>query len=148
MRTFEEIVKYLHESDSFFGFDKEVCVPFLPFEQAKEWLKESVTADKWEPVQLTEQIIIDEMRNYMEFAWGKAKNHRGLSAQRSIEKMEAWLFLLESDLNLDDFGYRNYGAPKLKAICDKYGFDVPDSPEIVNMMNSEHCGADYECGCG
>jgi len=87
----------------------------------------------------------------MEFAWGKIEDHRGISANRSIEKMEAWLWLLDDEETLaalEEAPYKNYGAPKLKVICDKYGFPVPQDETIQNMIASRPCREGCQDGCG
>jgi len=64
------------------------------------------------------------------FGWGKVRNHRGLSADRTILKMKAWLWLLGDDeleaFAADYANYPQYGAPILKAICEKYDFPIPE----------------------
>jgi hypothetical protein len=58
----------------------------------------------------------------MPFAWEKANDCRGLSANRSIEHMTAWLWMLGDDLaDKMDGLYEYYGKPCLRAICEKYG---------------------------
>lgn len=79
-----------------------------------------------EPDPLTEETIIEEMRSYMGFALGKARNERGISASRSVWKYVQWLWVLEDEELLafaeDDDNYPMYGMPVLQKICDKYGF--------------------------
>ena len=86
-----------------------------------EYIKEGYEADP-----LTEEAIIKEMRDYMDFALGKARNERGISANRSIWKYVQWLWALDDEELLafaeDDDNYPMYGMPILQKICDKYGF--------------------------
>lgn len=153
MRTEAEIVEYLKAEDSFFGFDKDAIVPYLSYENAKDFLKPEVTQEGWDKAKLEikETVVIEEMRDYMEFAWGKVKDHRGLSANRSVEKMGAWLFVLGEDelvaMTDDDGAYPQYGAPILAAICKKYDFPIPQSSKLLNMIEGEPCGQGG-CGCG
>lgn len=65
----------------------------------------------------------------MEFAWGKANGCRGLSAGRSLEHMQAWVWLMGDDdfwSELDasiEHAYQYYGKPQLVLICNHYGLD-------------------------
>ncbi len=129
VRTLNEIYAKLQElewnkDDDFFGFKKSDLVTYLLFEQAKPYLKEKVTTDQWTPSKLERESIILEMLDYMEFAWGKANNCRGISSGRSIEHYEIWLWLLKDDLceELEDM-YQYYGKPCLRVICEKYDWD-------------------------
>lgn len=150
MRTFEDIVARIKNRSSIFGFDAEAIIDFLPFEQAKQFLKEGVKEEDWKTLPLTREAVIDKMREYMDFAWEKVEDHRGLSAGRSVEKMEVWLWLLGDDellKQLEDTDYTNYGAPKLMFICQKFGFPFPDTQEVKNMANGLPCEPGCH-GCG
>lgn len=152
MRTNDEIVKKTIENRKvLFDFSSEVFVPFLPFEQAKPFLKKDSLEDQWEPKDFTREQVINDMRDYMEFAWGKVENHRGLSADRSVNKMTAWVWLLGDDdflKELEKAGYINYGAPKLEVVCKKYDFPIPQSDEIQNMIKGNPCIKGCKVGCG
>lgn len=100
-------------------------VPYLPFSYAKKFLKENVTADDWKPDPLTRVAVVGNIKSYMPFAWEKANNCRGISAQRSLMHMDSWLWLLGGEDS--DFGealsvgqYSFYGKPQLVAICDRF----------------------------
>lgn len=161
MRTQDEMVEWYRarKSEDILGFTAEAVLPFLDFQHAKEFLKpefvnkEGAEAEWNEDVaELDEVVVLDEMRKYMEFAWTKVEDHRGISASRSVEKMSSWLVALGDDelyaQVTDSANYPQYGAPALKLICDKYGFPVPDSEDIKLMVQGLPCTADYDCGCG
>lgn len=102
-------------------FSPSDLIQALPFEAAKPFLKDEVTEDQW--VQTTDPE--SEIRNYMDFAWGKANGCRGLSAGRSVEHMQAWLWLDGKDelsKRLDDV-YEFYGKTCLALVCKEYGID-------------------------
>lgn len=125
-RTEEEIVAKIHvmkESD-FFGFITSDLVHYLSYENAKQFLKPEITEEKWTPLKRERDSITDQMYEYMEFAWDKANNCRGLSANRSINHMQAWLWMLGEDLASEEIeDYSHYGKPQLRAICEKFGWD-------------------------
>ena len=153
MKTQEEIVKHIEEikDEDFFGFMTGVLVYHLDFEHAKPYLKEDVEADDWTPDSLDHNEVINQMAEYMEFAWDKARNHRGLSSGRSVQKMQAWLWLLGDDETIafakDDSNYPSYGAPILKKICEKYDFPIPEGEDVVNMGGGRPCSDDCCEGC-
>ncbi len=126
MRTQDEIVTRIkaREANDILGFEVLEYVDYLDFEHARPYLKDEVTEDEWEgPRSLTE--VKDVMEEYMEFAWGKANNCRGISANRSISHYQAWLWLdgqHEMADNLMD-NYEFYGKPQLEQVCEYLGLD-------------------------
>ncbi len=156
MKTQEEIVaKFEEHRGKFLDFTPEVLLHYLDFSHAQAYLKPEATEEEWDKSKtaLTRESVIEEMRQYMNsYGWDKAESHRGISAGRTIQKMQAWLWLLE-DVDLyvfasDDKNYPQYGAPILKAICEKYRFIIPQEESIQRMMRGEPCGDDPDCGCG
>ena len=122
-RTQDEILARIKELEpnDFFGHQCSDLAQFLTFENAKPWLKEGVTSEQWQ--QLTDPVKC--IRDYMNFAWGKANDCRGLSASRSIQHMQAWVWLDGKDEladRLEDV-YEFYGKPCLVLVCQEYGID-------------------------
>jgi len=150
MRTREEVIEKMRETIAVpFSFWPQVLAEYLTFEESTPFLKDGADPAGWpDPKPLTRNSIINEMREYMTFAWDKVRDHRGISACRSVEKMSAWLWLMNDDLDLERFPHEQYGAPRLKAVCDKFGFPVPNGADLVNMINGEPCEPDCEQGCG
>lgn len=157
MKTVEQIIEHI-DSTKNLGTLSTIgdLVMFLPYKQVtqKHYLKEGTTKDEWDKLclPLTEEVVIKEMREYMEFALEKAQKHRGLSASRSISHFINWLFILEDTELLEfadnDGNYQNYGCPILKKICDKYGFKYPEDEGMQNMAKGLPCRPDCDEGCG
>ncbi len=156
MKTQVEIAeKLLKHAGQIMDFTPEVLLHYLDFAHAKSRLKPEVTEEEWDKLRtpLTPEGVTEEMKRYMDaIGWDKAENHRGISASRTVQKMQAWLWLL-GDVDLynfagDDKNYPQYGAPILKAISEKYGFAIPTGEGIQRMMKGEPCGDDVDCGCG
>jgi hypothetical protein len=152
MRTQEEIVKKTAEADSMFGFEREVLLLYVGFEQAKPFLNPDLVTKpgaeaEWNACMppLSDDLIKADMAKYMaEYGWNKAMDHRGLSAGRTIEKMLAWLWLLGDEETIEAVnkaGYENYGCPKLAIICQKYNLPIPSDPAVENMINGQPCSA-------
>lgn len=155
LRTMEEIKQRINKISEFdiLGISADLIV-YLPYEDAKEFLKPEITEKEYEEKyrkKYTKDTIVKEIKDYMLFALGKAENHRGISASRSIEHMCAWLFLLKDDKLLefaeDDDNYKNYGCPILKKICDKYGIEYPNDEHMLNMADGKKCYEECD-GCG
>jgi hypothetical protein len=152
MKTMEQIVARVTASTSFLGFDREVLVPYLKFDLARPFLKPEAIREEWFPLSLVREDVLKEMREYMaESGWDKARNHRGISANRSTEKMEAWDWLLSDDgqeLDFEKIPYANYGCPQLAAVCRKYGFPIPETEDVQRMIKGLPCTPDCQMGCG
>jgi len=87
----------------------------------KEYLKEGC-----EPDVLTKESVIAEMQGYIAFAIKKAKEQRGISANRSIWKYQQWLWTLEDPLSDEIAEYDNYGLDHLYVIAEKYGLKTEE----------------------
>ena len=153
MRTSAEIAEHYRRTrdDDFLGFAAGVLLAYLTAEEFREFAKPDADLSDWIARPLEREAVIAEMRDYMEFAWGKVRDHRGISAKRSRDKMGAWLFVLGDDELrevVERGAYAQYGAPALKAVCDKYGFPVPEGEDIARMMRGLPCRPGCEEGCG
>ena len=155
VEAFENIVEAVKKESKLdlFGVTADLLI-YLPYEYAKELLKPEVTEEEWNKKvkPLTRENVIKEMEEYMEFALNKARDHRGISASRSIEHYRMWLFLLKDYETLafinEDRNYQNYGCPMLKKICDKYSFQYPPIQEMYRMADGLPCVPGCTMGCG
>ena len=153
MRTQEEIaakVTATQAEGDFFDFRSAVLLEYLDFEHAQPFLKPGATTEAWEarstgrggdnPNERTgtldpadEETLKADMLVYLAFAWEKAEDRRGISASRSVQKLEMWLWLLGHEklvaLAADDDSYSPYGAPILAAISKEYGVPIPAGME-------------------
>ena len=73
------------------GTTRSDLIDYLPFDLAKEHLKPEATQDMWDEREIKSPL--DAAKDYLEFAWGKANDCRGLSAGRSLDHLKAWLWL-------------------------------------------------------
>jgi len=68
--------------------------------------------------------VRDQMVDYMEFAWEKANDERGMSAYRSMAHYTSWLWLDGDEYLWKTLeGYTDYGRPQLIEICKYLGID-------------------------
>lgn len=154
MRTQEELVARMRASalDDLFGFAREVIFPFLSLENAKEFTKkpELLTPETWTQPR-DEEAVKKELASYMEFAWGKVENHRGLSANRSVTKLSTLVWILGDDITckaVHEAEYAQYGAPMLAIICKAYNLPIPQNEGIQRMIKGLPCTDSCSAGCG
>lgn len=150
LKSDEEIFEYIKAGErSAFSFHMDTLIEYLPWGLVKRF-SEDDDCDTWEQRIPTRENVIEDMRDYMDFAWDKATSHRGLSAQRSVDRMYHWLWLLGDKDMLDEYEtieYGPYGGPKLAYICNKLGFEIPNDPYTQNMANGLPCEIDCDSGC-
>jgi hypothetical protein len=149
-RTQEEILARIEEAaDDMFGFRREVLVSVLDFEHARSFLVPDATAEEWSGEQVTDVEVA--ARSYFAFAVGKIRDHRGISASRSVDKLGEYAWLLGRDdvvAAMDAAEYPQYGAPKVKAFGAGLGMDWPNEPGLVRMAEGLACTEDCAEGCG
>ncbi len=139
LRSHEELVaKFieLQSMETMLDFKSEVLVNYLTFEDAKPYLSEEFRKEiesgsgQWQQITSIEKCVA-EFLNYMEFAWGKAQDRRGISASRNIDKLGMWLWIMNredlQEILDDDDLYNPYGAPALVEVCNQLGIEVPSS---------------------
>lgn len=154
MKTQEEIVARVNSirgtGSDFLGFRSEVLLEALDFDHVQPYLKKGVTAEKWGE-HLDEPRLREEAAKYLDFAWTKARGHRGISASRSIEKLGEYAWLLDRDdisEEVRNAPHENYGVPGLMIFAKAFELPVPDDPRLARMGAGEAC--QHECldGCG
>lgn len=128
VRTQEEIKKRFKEADDMFGTQQNDLIDYMTFETAKEFLKDEYVKDiesgqkKWDQSVNPKKEIL----NYLDFAYGKAENERGLSAGRSMLHFKTWIWLdddkLYNELENQIDNYYGYGIPVLDKISNHYNF--------------------------
>ncbi len=115
-RSQQEIVNRMKEleREDFFGVIRGDLLYYLDFTHAKPFLKDGVTEADWNDSRDTKPPL-EVAKNYLPFAWDKANNCRGLSANRSVNHFEAWLWLAGIDgfHKVSDSEYEYYGKPVL-----------------------------------
>ncbi len=142
-RTDAEIVARFEAraKEDMFGFEITELIPFVSsFEAAKPMLNEKATKEDFDKYKKpnTREELLKIMLDYMDFAWEKANNFRGLSAGRSIAHYMAWVWLAGDDDLLAELGkgYEYYGKDLLVKICRHYGWD-PERWDDHVRKNSE-----------
>lgn len=112
-RTQTEIVEMVRDiqasSGDLFGVTTMHLVNALDYDLAKEFLKPDVTREDWVPQFKTREDVIKAAEDYLDFAFEKAANERGLSASRSVDHYGAWVFLACTREEHNEFAEHEYG---------------------------------------
>lgn len=129
MRTAEDIVARIREiektGNDWLGTIRLDLISYLPFAEAKEWLKPEVTEAEWKTLPRDRESVVAQIVDYFPFAYEKAENQRGISAKRSINHMQAWLWMIGEDSLADEIkDYHDYGIPQLNRIKRELSIDV------------------------
>jgi hypothetical protein len=148
IRTLEEVRARYADPDrqhrDMLGFGSEVLGVHLP----EGWQAGHEDNHKQHP--LTEAYLLKAARDYLNFAFDKAIDHRGISASRSVTKLREWLWLLGFDEIVafcdDGRNYTNYGVPILKRVAA--ALDVPLPNEIAAWPDGAPCTPHCASGCG
>lgn len=129
MRSQTEIVDRFNKADDFMGTQKSDLVEFMNFKNAKPYLNEEYVKqvesgkEKWEVKTDAKKEILE----YLDFAYQKAEDERGLSAGRSMLHFKTWIWLDDEKFYneiidmIDD--YDDYGIPTLDKISKHYSFN-------------------------
>jgi hypothetical protein len=139
--TQDQIVERIHrtKANDMLGFEWHEYLRFLDYDNVKQFLKEDadIKPEDVKPPELTREGMLTIMHDYMGFAWDKANNCRGISANRSIMHYIAWTFLagdLEFCEQLEEEyakNYQYYGKEILIMICKFYNWDWKDLDDGV-----------------
>ena len=129
--TQDEIVKRFEErkNGDILGFEITEYLSALDFEHVKCFLKPEAKSEEWSNGKWDRESVLARMLEYMPFAWEKANDCRGISANRSIMHYIAWIWLageprFAADVEqMFDKEYCYYGKLILEAICKYYGWD-------------------------
>lgn len=131
MKTQKEVleaVKAGKKSEAIDGRDFGRLVNFFPFEEWEHFgygLKEnSSPSDLPPPKPWTEEVILEQLRGDLDFAFKKALGQRGLSSSSMFEVIRMWMWVLDDPLQHHQ-EYAQYGLPLYKEVAVKYGLENP-----------------------
>jgi hypothetical protein len=149
MRTDGDVmtrVGFLEGPRDMFGWRREVLIQFgLSFEFAEKWRSNEATLESWGVP--SDERTRQAASKYLKFAMGKASDHRGVSASRSVDKLMEFAWLLGNETLQQDMersqDFKQYGAPLLKAFAVVMDMiDVCDAnvnAVLARMATGEKC---------
>ena len=129
MRTQQEILTKFREHSGPLDFTRDVLFEHLDYDHAREFLKPECTREKYESY-AAQQPPLEEARLYMdEYGWPKCLGERGISAVRTVQKMQAWFWLVGNDemvAAIRGESYDDYGWSILHMICTQMSWPIPE----------------------
>lgn len=141
--TREIIARYQDRIDDYFGHERMEYLYALPTAEDIETAAgkgNMEISEDYQPAFKSREDVLKRMEEYMEFAWDKANNFRGLSAGRSIQHYIAWTWLAgdpELTKEIENMKYQYYGKDILKRICEYYGWDASQWDDGVRSNGYE-----------
>lgn len=161
MRTQEEIIERIvaivADRSDFFGTRQEELIAMVEVERLSDprltkVYGEITATEGYAP--RTEEQVREAAADYLEFAVGKAFDHRGLSAARSVDHYREWVWLLCTDSIVEEFeatDYASYGVPQLRFAAQALGlherWEALRTPTTDRMADGLSCGEDWCSGC-
>ena len=128
MKNQKEIKERFNSVDDMFGTQQADLVNYMTFETAKEFLKVDYVKkvekrkEKWDYETDPKKEILD----YLDFAYEKAEDRRGLSAGRSMLHFKTWVWLDDdkfyNEIIREIEDYYDYGIPVLDKISKHYKY--------------------------
>lgn len=102
---------------------------FLPFDRLGDLgltPAEHVTSDTWEHTEWTEENVLDQLRDDVEFGLEKAHDERGISAGCMHNCVTMWNGILRNGVT-DTYGW--YGLATFEATAERYGWEFDGGDE-------------------
>jgi hypothetical protein len=136
MRTPDEIVARIiaRRLRDPLGFEINEYVLALDYEHARAFIRPETVAKDWgAPSYQSDEVVLERMQTYVDFAYEKINDERGISAHRSIGHYIAWLYLVGNDElrawveKEVDTNYHSYGRHIMDRIVTAYGW-IPSRP--------------------
>ena len=127
MKTDDQILEridYVEKKLDPMGLSTSDLIFRLGYKAGKQFLKADVTEKEYNTQLLgskNKKDIIKEMEEYLSFAFEKATDERGISANRSLLHYQNWFWLIGDQDFADSIfkDFSNYGLEKLKEIEKK-----------------------------
>lgn len=128
MKTLEYVKTHIDEFEEDTVLDRRFTKRFIDFIPVDEWEKfryRYIGAEPHIPKEWTEQNILAQLREDVEFGYEKAINERGISSELMAMVVNAWCKVLENGLNLD--GYDGpYHIRQFTTVAKHYGWELEE----------------------
>lgn len=125
MKTLEYVKEHIDEIEQDKLFDTRFTKRFMDFIPTTEWEQfgyKYTGKKEYIPKEWTEENVLAQLKDDVEFAIEKATNHRGISASLMNQVLKAWCIVLENGLEETEYGW--YGDKLIIAIDKMYKFGL------------------------
>lgn len=112
------------EEDNF--IDRRFTKRFIDFLPTSEWEKfgfRYTGEDEYIPKEWTEENVITQLKEDVQFGYEKAINEKGISSELMAMVVNAWCKILQNGLNLNgDDGW--YHKKQFAIVAEHYGWEL------------------------
>jgi len=125
MKTLDYVKEHINEIEQDKLLDRRFTKRFIDFIPTTEWELfgyKYTGNEEYIPKEWTEENVLAQLKDDVEFAIEKATNHRGISASLMNGVLISWCIVLENGLENTDYGW--YGDKLIKKIDELYGFGL------------------------
>jgi len=141
------VCRYQNGVEDLFGFRQGVLIPYLRPETVRQ-IFPNVSMSEFDGIPL--DLAGGNGAEYLMFTFGKAGDHRGMSAGRSVQKLEEFAWLAGRPDVVDAMQaapYVQYGVPKLLVYAAGFGLPIPGDEALARMGRGEPCQPGCQSGC-
>ena len=114
----------IFEEDTF--LDRRFTKRFINFIPTEEWEKygfKYTGEDEYVPKEWTEENILEQLKEDVEFGYMKAVDERGISSELMAMVVNAWCKVLQNGLNLNgNDGW--YHKNQFTTVAEHYGWEL------------------------
>jgi hypothetical protein len=127
MKSLKYVKSHINEFEEDDFLDSRWTKRFLNFIPVSEWenygFKCSGDPDKIAVVEWTEENVLAQLKQDVEFGYEKAMDERGISSELMAMVVNAWCKVLENDLDLDgNDGW--YHVDQFTTVAEHYGWKL------------------------
>lgn len=91
-----------------------------------------------QPLEWTEENVLKQLKEDVEFGYKKAVNERGISSSLMYMVVLDWCKVLDNEFsNWTANDYGDYGKPLFIAVANKYGWTLSSEQEILEETKKE-----------
>ena len=128
MKSLDYVKNHIDEFEKDDFVDRRFTRRFLQFIPTDEWETfgfRYTGTEPYVPKEWTEENILAQLRDDVEFGYEKAMNERGISSELMAMVVEAWCNVLENGLDLDgNDGW--YHIRQFITVAKHYGWELEE----------------------
>lgn len=127
MKTLEYVKEHIEEFEEDDFLDRRFTKRFVDFLPTEEWERfgfRYTGEEPYSPKEWTEENILAQLKEDVEFGYMKAIDERGISSELMAMVVNAWCKVLENGLNMDSEGTGPYSILQFETVAKHYGWEL------------------------